>query len=291
MAPGRRLMTPRGQMSGMSSKSPIMELPEPVKALFEPRPVKPFALVYKRRPEEVARRSFSATAVHMKAFEDRKPAADAGGAPSVDPKEARRRRRRSAFLEKRDALAAEYDPSKPPDAAARPRTAHPERTMFVARLSPETSDRRLRRECGAFGDVTDVVMVSDRSGRPKGYAFVEFQQEGALHAAVSKMNGRLVDGSPILCDYERARTKAGWLPQRLGGGARRPPVRVKVEARRRSPAPGPYQRRGGLSGAREPPRAWGQGRRERDPRDPRDQRDQRDRRDRRDWGDGPPRRW
>ncbi len=36
--------------------------------------------------------------------------------------------------------------------------------------------------------------------------------------ALERGNGRKVDGTRVIVDYERGRTKPEWVPRRLGGG-------------------------------------------------------------------------
>lgn len=43
-------------------------------------------------------------------------------------------------------------------------------------------------------------------------------QNHLLIVALAKGNGRRVDGSRVIVDYERGRTKSDWRPRRLGGG-------------------------------------------------------------------------
>ena len=52
------------------------------------------------------------------------------------------------------------------------------RTIFVGRLSYETTEERLRREFdGVFGDVVSVHIVRDKAGKSRGYGFVEFSDD------------------------------------------------------------------------------------------------------------------
>ena len=119
------------------------------------------------------------------------------------------------------------------------------RTIFVGRLSFETTEERLKREFdGVFGEVVSVHIVKDtKTGKSRGYGFVEFSDDREadgkfssiimvtlLHIiffvidAVRRGDGRRVDGRRIIVDRELGRTKANWYPRRLGGG--------KGEARR-----------------------------------------------------------
>ena len=100
------------------------------------------------------------------------------------------------------------------------------RTIFVGRLSYETTEERLRREFdGVFGEVVHVHIVKDsKTGKSRGYGFVEFSDDREADVAVRRGDGRRVDGRRIIVDRELGRTKANWFPRRLGGG--------KGEARR-----------------------------------------------------------
>lgn len=57
-------------------------------------------------------------------------------------------------------------------------TNDPFKTVFVGRLSFETSETKLRREFEASGKVKQVKLVVDKkSSKPRGYAFVEYEHE------------------------------------------------------------------------------------------------------------------
>merc|ERR1719385_25667 len=56
------------------------------------------------------------------------------------------------------------------------------------------------------------------NGKPRGYAFIEFEKERDMHAAYKSADGNKIDGRRVLVDVERGRTVKGWRPRRLGGG-------------------------------------------------------------------------
>merc|ERR1719379_1981759 len=78
--------------------------------------------------------------------------------------------------------------------------------------------KKLKREFEAFGSVKRVKMVYDQKGKPRGYAFVEFEHERDLKNAYKQGDGKKIDGRRVMVDVERGRTVEGWLPRRLGGG-------------------------------------------------------------------------
>merc|ERR1712029_698769 len=75
-----------------------------------------------------------------------------------------------------------------------------------------------------FGSIKKVRMVYDQKGKPRGYAFVEYEHERDLKNAYKQGDGKKIDARRVMVDVERGRTVEGWLPRRLGGG--RGPGRV-----------------------------------------------------------------
>merc|ERR1712039_140648 len=116
-------------------------------------------------------------------------------------------------------LIENYDPHKDSNAAG-----DPFKTLFVARVSYDTTEKKLKREFEVFGSIKKVRMVYDQKGKPRGYAFVEYEHERDLKNAYKQGDGKKIDGRRVMVDVERGRTVEGWLPRRLGGG--RGPGRV-----------------------------------------------------------------
>ncbi|KAJ8322785.1 hypothetical protein O5D80_008317 [Batrachochytrium dendrobatidis] len=107
-----------------------------------------------------------------------------------------------------------WDPHKDENA-----TAEPYKTLFVSRLSFDTTEKTLKHEFEAFGEVKSVSIVKDlKTGKPRGYAFIEFEHERDMKIAYKDAEGLKIDGRRILVDVERGRTVPGWKPRRLGGG-------------------------------------------------------------------------
>merc|ERR1712078_320322 len=100
----------------------------------------------------------------------------------------------------------------------------PFRTLFVARLSYDTTEKKLKREFEVFGSIKKARMIYDQKGKPRGYAFIEFEHERDLKNAYKQGDGKKIDGRRVMVDVERGRTVEGWLPRRLGAG--RGPGRV-----------------------------------------------------------------
>eukprot|EP00887_Chlorella_sp_A99_P002503 scaffold6.g2503.t1 len=95
----------------------------------------------------------------------------------------------------------------------------PFKTLFVSRLSYEVTERKLRREFEEFGPIKRIRLVHDKnSGKPKGYAFVEYEHKNDMKQAYKMADGRKIEGRRCLVDVERGRTVPNWRPRRLGGG-------------------------------------------------------------------------
>jgi len=98
-------------------------------------------------------------------------------------------------------------------------TQNPFKTLFVARINQDTSESKLRREFDSYGPIKSIRMIHDqKTGKPRGYCFIEFEHEKDMHCAYKHADGKKLDGRRVMVDVERARTVRGWLPRRLGGG-------------------------------------------------------------------------
>lgn len=110
--------------------------------------------------------------------------------------------------------AATWGPKNNPTA-----TGDAYKTLFVARLSYEVDENDLRDEFERYGPVKDVQIIKDKyTGKPRGYAFVEFESSHDLKDAFRRCDGRKIKGRRILVDVERGRTVPDWKPRKLGGG-------------------------------------------------------------------------
>merc|ERR1712232_1217754 len=94
----------------------------------------------------------------------------------------------------------------------------PFRTLFVGRISYDTTEKKLKREFEVFGSIKRTRMIYDQKGKPRGYAVVEFEHERDLKNSYKQGDGKKIDGRRVMVDVERGRTVEGWLPRRLGGG-------------------------------------------------------------------------
>ena len=62
--------------------------------------------------------------------------------------------------------------------------------IFVGNLAYETTQDQLSQLVAEFGAVRDVFLPTDRAtGRPRGFAFVEFEDDSAAASAIEKLDG------------------------------------------------------------------------------------------------------
>ena len=72
--------------------------------------------------------------------------------------------------------------------------------IYVGNLSPDITEQELRLEFGAFGQVSSVVVMSDKytgRDRPGGHGFVEMTSKAEGAAAIAGLKGKSLKSMPI----------------------------------------------------------------------------------------------
>jgi RNA recognition motif-containing protein len=107
--------------------------------------------------------------------------------------------------------------------------------LFVGNLAFDTTPERLRELFGEVGEVVSVTVPADRlSGRPRGFAFVEFSTAEQASAATEKLNGYELDGRALRVN-EATDSPIGRPSLRPGGfGAGGPGFRPRPKGSRRN---------------------------------------------------------
>ena len=86
--------------------------------------------------------------------------------------------------------------------------------LYVGNLSYDLKEEDLRQQFSEYGAVESVAIITDRdSGRPKGFAFVEMPTKSEAEAAISGLNGKMIDERTIVVNEARPKTD-----NRSGGG-------------------------------------------------------------------------
>jgi RNA recognition motif-containing protein len=90
--------------------------------------------------------------------------------------------------------------------------------LFVGNLSYSTTETDLRTYFGAVAPPSQVVLPVDReTGRPRGFAFVEFIDRAHAEQAIQRFNGQPFNGRPLAVSEARAREERGPGAPRPGG--------------------------------------------------------------------------
>ena len=91
--------------------------------------------------------------------------------------------------------------------------------LFVGNLAYSTTEADLRTYFGAVAPPSQVVLPVDReTGRPRGFAFVEFLDRAHAEQAIQRFNGQPYNGRPLAVSEARAREDRGpGGPPRPGG--------------------------------------------------------------------------
>ncbi|KAI9733178.1 MAG: hypothetical protein M1818_007296 [Claussenomyces sp. TS43310] len=147
------------------------------------------------------------------------------------------------------------------------------KTIIVARLSYDANEQDLEREFGRFGPIERIRIVTDthqgeksskkKKKKHRGYAFVVYEREKDMRAALEGCDGIRIKDRRIKVDVERGRTVKGWKPRRFGGGlggrgyTKAIPPRPAGPGSFGAPPGGPGGFRGGFRGGLEGARGRG----------------------------------
>lgn len=148
-------------------------------------------------PHEKKSRGYLGVGKYLADFEDPK---DTPPPTKVETREERIERRRKERAEqvayRLEREIATWDPNSIADA-----TEDPFKTLFIARINYDTSESKLRREFEVYGAIKKVSLSlfiflwilpsrfllqillthNTESGKPRGYAFIEYEHERDMH--------------------------------------------------------------------------------------------------------------
>ncbi len=95
--------------------------------------------------------------------------------------------------------------------------------IFIAKLSPQTSDYELEQAFSEFGQIKSARVIMDReTGNSKCYGFVEMYDEEEAREAISALDNSELDGNTIVVKEAKPRAQrgGGGGGYRGGGGGR-----------------------------------------------------------------------
>jgi len=99
--------------------------------------------------------------------------------------------------------------------------------IFVGNLNFQATEQELQDFLSSYGAIQEVFMPKDReTGRPRGFAFVTFEDDNAAQTALQDLNGKEFAGRALTVNEARAKEERGPRPPRRdfggsGGGAPR----------------------------------------------------------------------
>ncbi|MGE0759238.1 MAG: RNA recognition motif domain-containing protein [Pirellulaceae bacterium] len=86
--------------------------------------------------------------------------------------------------------------------------------LYVGNLPWSTSSSDLQALFEPFGAVRSAEVIMDRvTGRSRGFGFVEMDNDDAMNSAVEALNGKDMNGRPMVVNEARERS-----PRPYGGG-------------------------------------------------------------------------
>jgi RNA recognition motif-containing protein len=91
--------------------------------------------------------------------------------------------------------------------------------IYVGNLSREVTEKELREEFMAFGEVTSVNIIKDKySGQSRGFGFIEMPSKSEGQAAIAGLKGKTLKDRTL--DVSEARPRSDSKSSRLYGGRR-----------------------------------------------------------------------
>src|SRR4030042_5428792 len=70
--------------------------------------------------------------------------------------------------------------------------------IYVGNMSYSTNDTALNEIFATYGEVLSVKVIEDKfTGRSKGFAFVEMENDDAAIAAINGLNGKEIEGRAL----------------------------------------------------------------------------------------------
>ncbi len=88
--------------------------------------------------------------------------------------------------------------------------------IYVGNMPYNATEDSVKKAFDAFGEVLSVRLITDESGRSKGFGFIEMASDQDAAKAIEALNGQLFMGRNIVVSEARPQTDRGGA-----GGARR----------------------------------------------------------------------
>jgi RNA recognition motif-containing protein len=90
--------------------------------------------------------------------------------------------------------------------------------LFVGNLDYSVNEGELRQHFSSVGQPAQVALPVDReTGRPRGFAFVEFADRAVAEEVIRQFNGQALKGRPLAISEAREREQRPFSPRPPGG--------------------------------------------------------------------------
>ncbi|MBI3173059.1 MAG: RNA-binding protein [Chloroflexi bacterium] len=108
--------------------------------------------------------------------------------------------------------------------------------LYVGNLSYDVTETDLQELFAQFGAVKSVALIKDKfSGQPKGFAFVEMENQADMQTAITTLNEKEYKGRPLAVNVARPREeRRDFGGGNRGGGNSSGPRKHKADNNRRS---------------------------------------------------------
>jgi len=93
--------------------------------------------------------------------------------------------------------------------------------LYVGNLSFQTSEQELQKSFSEFGSVESAQVIKDRyTNESRRFALVEMSTSAEAQAAISGLNGQVVDGRALVVNESKPREGSSSGRSSSGGGYR-----------------------------------------------------------------------
>jgi RNA recognition motif-containing protein len=123
--------------------------------------------------------------------------------------------------------------------------------LFIGNLPYSASEAELRELLSSVGEPTQIVLPTDReTGRPRGFAFVDYEERSIAEEAIRRFNQQPFKGRPLAVSEARPREERPSGPRPGGYGGPRPggPGGFGGGGGYGGPRPGGFSRPGDIGG-------------------------------------------
>jgi RNA recognition motif-containing protein len=90
------------------------------------------------------------------------------------------------------------------------------KNIFVGNMERGVTEQIIRSSFETYGTVGSVKILTDESGKTKGFGFVEMADDDAAGKAIAAMNGKELNGKRLTVSEARSKGAAGSGGRRSG---------------------------------------------------------------------------